>query len=307
MDHLNLHSPTSIEFFSLLLFLLVAACNNESQRSDADTEARAVEIANQLLDDDIEAEQRRDLVEQNLDMAPQILTELVRNLETGTDEEARRIPWIWRVTIAVGSQSNSEEIRQIMDISLPELNAPLLNWQGVVLGGGIVNGISRQNEWPKSRIDDILNSHENLQARWQRAIELSYEMAKDPEVPYPWRYDALRMIAMDLKDQSIPELTAYLDPELDNHLHMGAISGLADIRSPEVPEILLSGISYYSDRNRDIALNALLRSDERIEVLLNAINDGTLSADDLGEERIKELKSIENEALRERARQVIGF
>lgn len=289
-----------------MLGLLFGSCNSDTEMFHSEADPKAVEITNQLLDDNKEADERRELIEQNPELASEILIELVRDLETGTEEEARRIPWIWRVTITAGSRNDEAMIRQIMDISLPEKNTPLLNWQAVVLGGGIVNGISRQGNWPEQRIDEILEGYNHLKARWQWAVEFSYELAGDPEVPYPWRYDALRMIAMDSQNQSIPELSSYLDPEFDGHLHMGAISGLSDIRSPEVPPALISGLSYFSERNRDLAVDGLLRTDERIEALLNAVTAGKLSTEDIGEERIEQLKTHENENLRNRAQQVLA-
>lgn len=287
----------------LLSGVVLSACSGEAY-TGADPSAE--EVAELLLDEEIEEEERRALAEEHTEKAVDVLRALVRGLETGTEEEARRVPWIWRVAIEATGQNDAEQIRQLIEVSLPEMDEPLLNWQGVVLGGSIVNGISREGHWPKERIREILEGHDDLQTRWQRAVELSYPMAEDPEVPNPWRYDALRMIAMDAPEESIPELRSYLEPDLDDQLHMGAISGLADIRSPEVPELLLSGWSYYSERNRNLALNGMLRTDERAKALLDAISEGKVSAEELGEEHIEQLTEHENEAVRNRARELMA-
>lgn len=268
-------------------------------------EQSAEEIARQLLDEDIAEEQRRMLVEEQGDRAVEVLRVLTRDLETDTDEEARRIPWIWRVSIEATGRDDAEQTRQLAEVGLPKMDEPLLNWQVVVLGGGIVNGISRENRLPRQRIREILEGHEQLESRWQRAVDLSYGVAEDPELPYPWRYDALRLMAMDDREHSIPELRSYLQPDLDWHLHMGAISGLADIRSPDVAELLLSGWSYYNERNRNLAVEGLLRTERRTRTLLDAIDEGELRTEELGEEHIKQLKNHENPDLRKRAMQLI--
>ncbi len=269
------------------LIILISACADDAAVSEPAPDQRAVEIVNQLLDEEIEVEKRRNLAEEYPDLAVEMLNALVHDLETGTEEEANRIPWIWRVTIAAGSRNDVEEIREIMEISLPEENEPLLNWQCVVLGGGVVNGISRQDVWPRPRIDEILDSEPSLQDRWQHAVNESYDYASNPDLPNPWRYDALRMVAMDEMERSIPELANYLEPGLNDHLHMGALRGLSDIQSPEVANLILENISGYSENNYNIALEVLMRTEDRRETLRSAISDGRIEIEDLNSEQIE--------------------
>ena len=269
------------------LIILISACADDATITESDQDQRAVEIVNQLLDEEIEVEKRRNLAEEYPDLAVEMLNALVHDLETGTEEEANRIPWIWRVTIAAGSRNDVEEIREIMEISLPEENEPLLNWQCVVLGGGVVNGISRQDVWPRPRIDEILDGEPSLQDRWQHALNESYDYASNPDLPNPWRYDALRMVAMDEMERSIPELANYLEPGLNDHLHMGALRGLSDIQSPEVANLILENISGYSENNYNIALEVLMRTEDRRETLRSAISDGRIEIEDLNSEQIE--------------------
>lgn len=301
-----IRSTTGAFLLILCLGLLSGACGGEADQAGFGAEEQAAAIAKQLLNEDLEEKQRRNLVQENSDLAPEILEALTQNLEPDTKEEERRIPWIWRVTVDAGERNDAEELREILGISLPEQNEPLLNWQAVVLGGGIVNGISRQGEWPKTRIREILKTRDDLKTRWQQAIEQSYEMASNRDLPADWRYDALRLIAMDDPEKSVAELSSYLDPERDETLQMGAISGLSDIRHPQVPERLLSGTGYYSDRNLELALGALMRTDRRVEALLDALENGRLSADKLGDERLERLRNYETDSLRQRARQLFN-
>ncbi len=283
----------------LIIIFFISACADDATEPEPEPEPepgpdqRAAEIASRILDEDIDAEVRRELVEDHPELAANMLNVLVQDLEPGSDEEALRIPWIWRVTVAAGSRNDSGEIKEILKISLPEENEPLLNWQCVVLGRGVVNGISRQEVWPRPRIDEILEAEPSLQSRWQHAVNESYDYAANPDLPYPWRYDALRMIAMDEPERSIPELAGYLEPGLNNHLHMGAISGLSDIRSPDVPELILDNISGYSENNFNIALEVMMRTEDRRDALRSAVEDGTIEIEDLNTEQIEALGLID--------------
>lgn len=291
--------------------LLLAACSGqlaarETAKGTGGAELQGALIAQQVLDDNKTRKEREALIGAHPDKAVVLLKEMTRDIRPGTEEEYRRIPWIWRVTVAAGDRNDTDEIRQLLEVALPELDEPLHDWQAVVLGGGIVNGISRQGTWPAERISEILQRDSALQARWRRALELSSTMADDPEVPNPTRYDALRMVAMDSWDRRGSQLVAYLGEGIEDELQMGAISGLADMRSPHVSEALLSGLPNFSERNRNLALDAMLRTEERVETLLNVVAAGKVTATDLGRERIERLRNYENMALRTRARQLLS-
>ena len=275
-----------IPLFSCLLATgwLFTSCSPDGA-SEYRYDITASKIALKLLNSNIEEKIRLDLIDEYPCLSSEILTELIRDLESETREETKRIPWIFRVTVAAGERNTDSELLEILEISLPKPGEKLLNWQTVVLGGGIVNGISRQGIWPKSRIHDILQADHILSERWKYAIEESYQIAADPEVPNPWRYDALRILAMDSPEKSIPELQSYLDPDLDDHLNMGAISGLSDIQSTVVTDLLLSGLPHFSDRNRNLVLEAMLRTDRRIAVLFKKISSNELTIEHFGIEQ----------------------
>src|SRR5690606_35058755 len=93
-----------------------------------------------------------------------------------------------------------------------------------------------------------------LQARWARMIELSSSMADDPKISNGTRYDALRMIAMDPKGKHLDQLAKYLAKGTNDELMQGAVSGLADARSPKVAALLIGGLGHYSAGNRKFAI-----------------------------------------------------
>jgi hypothetical protein len=86
---------------------------------------------------------------------------------------------------------------------------------------------------------------------------------------------------------------------------MGAVSAVGDIRSDEATRTLLDSLAGLSSANRSLALDALLRDDDRAMALLDRIEAGKLAANKLGASRVQRLKEHKNEKLRQRAVAVI--
>lgn len=262
-------------------------------------------IARRILDDDAPQEEREALIREHPAIAVELIAAMVADLEAGTPEEYRRIPWIWRVAVAAGRRNSDMELRRLLDLSLPAHHASLDDWRAVVLGGGIVNGIGLEGAWPGARIAGILEGHEDLQARWHQALEQAAVMADDEKVPTGTRYDALRMIAMEPWDRCGGQLFRYLLKGVHPELQQGAISGLGDLPSPCVAQAILSGLDHYSASNRDFALDALLRDESRMTALLDAIEVGRMTSDVLGAERAETLRTHPSPEIRERAARLL--
>ena len=260
--------------------------------------ADATELASRILDDSQDREVRARLVEEHPEQGVALLREMVRNLQPGTEEEYRRIPWIWRVAIAAGRRNDDGELRKVLDVSLPTADGPLHDWQAVVIGGGVINGISQKGIWPGERVAEILKDRPELQARWRRSLELASAMADDEKVPTGTRYDALRMIGLEAWQRRGAQLTRYLAKGTHDELQMGAVSALGDMRSPQATAALLSGVRHYSERNRELALDALMRTRKRRAALREAVADGRVDAVWIGEKRAALLQTDRNAPLR---------
>ncbi len=161
--------------------------------------------------------------------------------------------------------------------------------QVVVIGGGIINGLSQQDVWPRQRIHELLEGDRELRQRWERLIELSAAMADDESVPSGTRYDALRILGTDRFEKSGPRLKKYLTDK-DAELQMGAISGLADMESDGAAEALIAAFPRYTDSNRQLAVAALFRTDTRRALLRRAMETGQISRDALSAEQAAKLK-----------------
>lgn len=248
-------------------------------------------VAKLILDSRQSSNIRETAIRSNPQFASELIVEITRDLTFPSPEEYMRIPWIWRVAVDCGKRNDPAPIQKLLNVSLPRNNEPLRDWQAVVIGGGIINGISERGFWPASRVEEIIGSDSLLRSRWLRALELSSAMADDVKVPSGTRYDALRMLAMEPWEKRGQQLVRYLTYKDDVEIQMGAVSALGDLDHPESAQALINVLPDLADRNRQLAAQALLRSDSRKKLLLDAIKTGRLTVRDLGDEVMKQLRS----------------
>lgn len=116
----------------------------------------ANEIAPFLLDESQSMDRRQAAIDRRPGMGPGIVSLLAAGIGSDTEEEYRRIPWIWRVAMAVGKRNDGGELRDLLDASLPQPGQDLRDWQAVVIGGGVINGISQLGVWPAERLEEVV-------------------------------------------------------------------------------------------------------------------------------------------------------
>ena len=296
---------TPQDMADLIAFLRNTSSTNTGKLASPGTLVREpAAMARIILDGSQPNDVREALIGANPQFASEFLTEMTRDLAPGTPEEYVRIPWIWRVAIAAGKRNDSGEIKRVLAVSVPALNAPLRDWEAVVIGGGIINGLSLKGVWPTERIAEIIGSDSELAKRWARSLKLAAAMADDTKVPGGTRYDALRMLGVLPWNQSGEHLVKYLAKDTDGELQQGAVSGLSDVRSPKVGPALVSGLSYFSKSNRDFALDALVRDESRIAVLLDEIAAGRVTKKELKPHQVERLNSVKDPALARRVREM---
>jgi hypothetical protein len=261
-------------------------------------------VAKLILDDKQPQARRNRLVNDNLHQAAAVIRALAADIPD-QKEEYRRIPWIWRVAVAAGRKNDTASLRAVLDVSLPTDKDPLRHWQAVVIGGGVINGVSLAGAWPGRRLAELIGNDERLEARWQAALRESFAMADDPKVPTGTRYDALRMIALAKWDRAEPALARYLKKDAHPELQQGSVSGLGDVEHPQAAEMLLKGLADVTPDNRNLAVAALLRTPERAKALLEAVADGRAKAEWLTAEHRKRLMGHPDEGVRKRAGEVL--
>jgi len=260
--------------------------------SSGPSDFSAVEIADFLLNEEQPAADREALIAKCLAKAAAIIPQMAEGLpqESGSAEEYRRIPWIWRVAIAVGKGGDAQQIHDVLKASLPLVGKKLEHWQAVVIGGGLINGISLSNKWPLDELTTVIGEDPVLLGDWKRTLDLAVAMADDESVPTGTRYDALRIVAMLDWTVSRPILDRFLQKGVHDELQMGAVSGLSDIAIDDAGSLLINAFGSLSSDNRKLAFDALFRTETRRSMLLAALTAGTLPAELKDDERVKALK-----------------
>jgi HEAT repeat protein len=258
-------------------------------------------IARQILDDSQPADKRQQLAAEQAGRAGEIVAALMADLPADdAQEEYRRIPWIWRVAIMAGKANEKEPLRKLLEVSLPQTGEHLRDWQAVVIGGGIINGISQSGDWPQARIEELIGKDESLRKRWQQALSDAAAMANDSKVKPGTRYDALRMIALDPTKENLAQLAKYLS-DGNAELQMGAVSGLADVDDPLATDHLIGALPRLTKGNQALALDALLRTESRTDALLGLLRSGKLKAADLSDGQRTKLRQLPSPSQRNRA------
>lgn len=287
----------------LAVGMLVLACGAVGE-SRADDAAEARVLATKMLDESLDGSERDAALRARPDLAGLVITAMTEGLGADATEEYRRIPWIWRVAVEAGRRDQDAELVAVIESSLPQVGEPMRDWQSVVLGGGIVNGLTQAGRWPGERIEALLASRPESLERWKHAIKDAARMADDESIPTGTRYDALRMIAMAGWEAEGARLRRYLARGINDELQMGAISGCGDIDAYEASAALLEGMSWYSEGNRQLALEAMLRSASRAGLLLDAVERGEVARGLVTEEIAERLCGSETPEIAARAKRL---
>ena len=263
------------------------------------------ELVSQILDEKVPATKRVELIQQNPKLAPELISGLTDALTPGTSEEARRIPWIWRIANGTGRANQLDTIRAVLDDALPEPKQPLDNWRAVVVGGGIINGIGQQGTSPRTRLAEVLKDQKALILRWNMALDEAVRVADDPQVPASTRYDALRMVGLDTWERRGLLLEKYLSDATVPELQMGAANALADMEHPEATAALMKHVPALSNKVRYAAVEGLLHSPRHQQQVIEQLEKQTFQLGWLNVEQREKLLKIEDPVWSERAAKVL--
>ena len=75
-----------------------------------------------------------------------------------------------------------KELGAVLDVSLPQPGGRLLEWQAVVIGGGVINGVGLVGAWPDERVEAVLKERPELRERWKQALDQYCEFRQsDPQ------------------------------------------------------------------------------------------------------------------------------
>ena len=277
---------------------------NAAQEAAPETMASG-ELARDMLTETLSMESRLALVPLTLKTAPEVITAMAANMPNDEKEEYRRIPWIWRVAVAAGKAGDEKTCKKVMEIAMPREGTQLRDWQAVVIGGGVINGLGLRGDWPAARIAPMLASDAKLNQKWQALITASKAMAENEKVKTGTRYDALRIVALEPWPAPKDQLLKYLPKGGNAELQMGSVSGLADVDHPEATALLVDHLDHYDKENRRLAVVALSRGVVRQRILIELLAAGKVKSSEIAESERKLLLESSDKQVAEKAANLI--
>lgn len=284
-------------FPSRLVGLLLAILLSPFTQPTASAQTPAFDataVARQILDESSHDDLKSKLADDSVNHAAAVITALTKDLlENNRDEAYRRIPWIWRIAINATKQNKLEQQAELLLLSLPAPDQTLADWQAVVLGGGLINGLSQLGITPSERLDKLLDSsaspREN-RLRWEQTLKAAIELANNPQVPGGTRYDALRILGAADWRQAVPVLSRYLEPGTDEELQMGAANALADLTEPAATKTLVRALPGLTEDNRNLAISVLAARSPQKKFLRDAVIANEVPRIWLTPEQLKQLE-----------------
>lgn len=253
-------------------------CMIHAQESNsAITSDEEQRIAKQLLLEKQESVVEK-LIAQHHPNAPQLIRVWIQQLKQLEEPQAAKtreyelIPMIWRLSIAAirNSETREKVLHELLDLSLAvpsqdpnSTSANWADWQAVILGGAVINGLGLEGQWPKQFLERTLVQKPELAGRWQATLNSAQRMAVNESTPTGTRYDAIRVLAMLPADQAIERIKPFLGKGINEELQMGAVSGLSDIEHPSVSSLLLNAFSDLVPANQLLAKEAMQRTTDR--------------------------------------------
>jgi putative membrane-bound dehydrogenase-like protein len=200
----------------------------------------------------------------------------------------------------VGAQPDSKPALQVLETAAG-LSDELSLQQRVVRSLG--EGLARRGSSIGKVLADAPNDskvREQVEALFQKASEVAANDSSET----PARVAATGLLAFDADASRTEKLAELLSPQVPQPLQLATVAALSAHDGREVGTLILSGWKTFSPQVRRDVIDALLRSRDRIEVLLSAIDAGSVLRADLERDKKQVLLNHPEEAIRARSQQL---
>jgi len=156
------------------------------------------------------------------------------------------------------------------------------------------NGLQRAG----NSLDFENNPH--LVSVFKRAKVVAYEGEQEIE-----RLQAIHLIGQAEKEQAVQLLMPLLEPNLPTNINLAVIESLNSFKGPEIADKMLQKWSFYTPNVRRQVIAFMLSRPERINILLNGIENGKVGSTELSSTQIRFLQSHSDSTIKKQAIKVI--
>ena len=137
-------------------------------------------------------------------------------------------------------------------------------------------------------------------------VEWAAQTARDRSQDAEMRADAIDLLALSGAEPYIELLKRVINPQEPAPVQKAAVEALTPFEGAEVARFLLDKWSAMTPEVREVAIDALMRGNERITLLLDAIAEGRVQPSSLGWVRMKRLMRNEDPELQARGRALLA-
>lgn len=136
----------------------------------------------------------------------------------------------------------------------------------------------------------------------EHSMSRAISKAQDKSKSASYRSQMLNFLVLGDPSQNESEIQALIVPSEDPAVQTAALEVYDKIPGTGVSAYVLNHWDKMTPRVRDIALNTFMSENDRVVLLLNALENGDIPKSELGWSRIVNLNQYHNDALRKRAR-----
>ncbi|MGE3315995.1 MAG: PVC-type heme-binding CxxCH protein, partial [Planctomycetaceae bacterium] len=200
----------------------------------------------------------------------------------------------------VGAQPDSKPALDVLETAA-QLGNDLLLQQRVVraLGEGLTR---RGSSMAKVLADAPQDSkvRQSIETLFQKASEIAGNDTNET----PSRVAAVGLLAFDANADRTTKLAELLSPQVPQPLQLASVAALSSHEGREVGALILGGWKTYSPQVRRDVIDSLLRSRDRIETLLAAVDTGEVLRAEIERDKKQILLNHPEEAIRNRSKQL---
>jgi putative membrane-bound dehydrogenase-like protein len=237
-------------------------------------------------------------------VAPSLLAALVRDRDGTTNAGTAHLQALTRVAALVGAQSSEAELAKALALMAPGDKGEAA-WQVAVLQG-LGQGLQNSGR-PLARLwDEPPPALREAVTRVRPVFQQAATAARNDKQALGDRLAAVRLLGYGPFTSATEALPGLLAPQEPGELQMAAVRALALHGNPKVAELLLEPWASYSPVLRREVLEALLSRANRVAVLLTALEQKKVLANQIEPARLEQLRRLPDVRLRRRAEALLA-
>jgi putative membrane-bound dehydrogenase-like protein len=211
-----------------------------------------------------------------------------------------RAEFLRELTGQVGARRDPEEVAAVFQ-AMEAMKIDESDYWELVTLDGLAEGLGRRG----TQLSEFLKMVPAKNATWVRDAGLLLRqlsrIAADPKRNTVDRLRSVRLLAHLPFEEARPILLNLMTKDPDPTIRLGAVRSLSAHKHKDVATLLVESWSGFSPALRREATEALLRSPDRIQVLLNEVQAGRIMAADIDQARTRYLLNYKNAAISKQA------